>query len=75
MENQSASITGYRPLTGNEIADINSVKMLGEEIERLAVYLEQSDNGYDKRWLAIGATQLQQGLMALTRAVARPTTF
>ena len=26
-------------------------------------------------WLATGATNLQQGLMALTRAVAQPTTF
>nr|WP_298892195.1 hypothetical protein [uncultured Acinetobacter sp.] len=26
-------------------------------------------------WVATGATQLQQGLMALTRAVAQPTTF
>lgn len=28
-----------------------------------------------RRWTAIAKTQLQQGLMALTRAVARPTTF
>lgn len=27
------------------------------------------------RWAAIGRTDLQQGLMALTRAVAQPTTF
>ena len=26
-------------------------------------------------WVATGATNLQQGLMALTRAVAQPTTF
>lgn len=28
-----------------------------------------------ERWAAIGATHLQEGLMALTRAVAQPTTF
>lgn len=27
------------------------------------------------RWLKIGCTDLQQGLMAVTRAVAQPTTF
>lgn len=27
------------------------------------------------RWLAIGRTDLQTGLMALIRAVAKPTTF
>lgn len=29
----------------------------------------------DQRWVSIGATHLQTGLMALTRAVAQPTTF
>ncbi len=27
------------------------------------------------RWMTIGQDHLQQGFMALTRAVARPTTF
>jgi hypothetical protein len=30
---------------------------------------------HDQRWLAIGATQLQQGFMALTRAIAKPEFF
>ena len=29
----------------------------------------------DQRWVSIGATDLQTGLMALTRGVAQPTTF
>ena len=29
----------------------------------------------DARWLAIGRTELQQGLMAWTRAIARPEGF
>ena len=29
----------------------------------------------DQRWVSIGATDLQIGLMALTRGVAQPTTF
>lgn len=29
----------------------------------------------DQRWISIGATHLQEGLMALTRGVAQPTTF
>ena len=28
-----------------------------------------------RRWTAIGKTQLQQGLMGIIRAVARPTSF
>lgn len=29
----------------------------------------------DQRWVDIGATDLQTGLMALTRAISQPTTF
>lgn len=32
-------------------------------------------NTEPNRWSGIAKTQLQQGLMALTRAVAQPTTF
>lgn len=31
--------------------------------------------GADERWLRIAEDHLQQGLMALTRAIARPTFF
>ena len=43
---------------------------LGELVERLRANAE-----LDQRWIAIGATDLQTGLMALTRAVAQPTFF
>ena len=29
----------------------------------------------DKRWVAIARTHLQEGFMALTRAIAKPTSF
>jgi hypothetical protein len=29
----------------------------------------------DQRWISIGATQLQQGFMAVIRGIAQPTTF
>jgi len=35
----------------------------------------QEGNAVNARWLAIGVTHLQQGFMAVTRAVAKPTTF
>ena len=35
-----------------------------------------SEGAYETdRWMTIGTDHLQQGFMALTRAVARPTTF
>lgn len=40
----------------------------GDELDRI-------EGAQPKRWLAIATTDLQTGLMALTRAVAQPTTF
>lgn len=69
-----SEITGYRTLTENEIQSINYVKSIGSDIESLVNQLKMLPD-VDQRWVSIGVTQLQQGLMALTRAVAKPTTF
>lgn len=37
--------------------------------------LDRIEGAQPKRWVAIATTDLQTGLMALTRAVAQPTTF
>lgn len=71
-----AKIAGYRELSENEIAAINRIKALGVEAGELVDSLrDSSPTGPDQRWVSIGATQLQQGFMALTRSVAKPTTF
>lgn len=67
-------IVGYRQLTVEEVALINEVKAAGDKLDELCQRL-QNQPGTDGRWLAIGRTNLQQGLMALTRSVARPTNF
>lgn len=74
MENQHRRIAGYRELTEAEIADMNEVKQKGAELGELVKNLRDNDE-YDQRWLSIGATDFQTGLMALTRAIAKPTTF
>lgn len=43
---------------------------LGELVQKLRCCVE-----LDQRWISIGATDLQTGLMALTRSIAQPTTF
>lgn len=67
-------IKGYRTLSEMDLALINEGKELAIKIgaycDRLAAI-----NTTDKRWVSIGTTQLQQGFMALTRAVARPESF
>ena len=74
MENQHRQIKGYRELSQDEIDAMNAVKLLGVEIGNQISAL-QVDGNIDQRWVAIGKTHLQQGLMALTRAVAKPDFF
>lgn len=75
MENQHRAIKGYRELNESEIAAMNEIKMKGAELEQLILKMEESSLEADKRWISIGKTHLQQGLMALTRAIAKPTFF
>ena len=74
MDNQHRQIKGYRELSQAEIDLMNEVKELGVKAGELVAKLRtQSD--LDQRWVSIGATDLQTGLMALTRGVAQPTSF
>lgn len=84
-------VTGYRKLTQREVDLMNEIKALGDNlrpmIERLrsmqgmtrAVDPERPEMGncpmVDGRWVSIGATDIQTGIMALVRAVAQPTNF
>lgn len=67
-------ITGYRQLTEAEAALMNEIKQHGVQLGQLVQKLREAPN-LDQRWVSIGATDLQTGLMALTRGVAQPTTF
>lgn len=80
-------ITGYRQLTQEEAALMNEGKALAEQcgayIAKLRAYIPAGDepsdhkpgDTLDQRWISIGATQLQQGFMAVIRGIAQPTTF
>jgi hypothetical protein len=67
-------ITGYRQLNEAEAALMNEIKAEGLRLGELVQKLRAEGN-LDQRWISIGATDLQTGLMALTRGVAQPTTF
>ena len=86
MENQHRQIKGYRELSQAEIDLMNEIKAkgaeLGDLVARLRAYPSEpsqtivpGQSSLDQRWVSIGATHLQQGLMALTRSVAQPTFF
>lgn len=74
MDNQHRQIKGYRELSQVEIDLMNEVKAKGAELGELVKKLKANAN-LDQRWVSIGATDLQTGLMALTRSVAQPTFF
>lgn len=74
MENQHRRIKGYRELSQEEIDLMNEIKTKGIELGELVERIRANPDT-DQRWASIGATDLQTGLMALTRSVAKPTFF
>lgn len=74
MDNQHRKIVGYRELTLDEINLMNEVKEKGKELGELVEKL-RSNEELEQRLISIGATDLQTGLMALTRSIAKPEFF
>ena len=85
-ENQHRLIKGYRDLTQEEIDLINKIKAVGNTLEKLIEEVEQTNLLIGKRsdlddiaepdmWTHQAKINLKIGLMALTRAVAKPTSF
>lgn len=74
MENQHRKIKGYRELSQEEIDLMNEIKTIGVALGELVGKLRKNDD-LDQRWVSIGATDMQTGLMALTRSVAKPEFF
>jgi hypothetical protein len=74
MTEITADIKGYRQLSAEEQRLINELKEQGNNLG-VALDAIEAMPGIDKRWLSIGRTHMQQGLMAIVRSVARPTGF
>ena len=74
MDNQHRKIKGYRELNQEEIDTMNEVKAMGIKLSELVEKLENNKD-LDQRWIESGKTDLQKGLMALTRSIARPEFF
>jgi hypothetical protein len=73
VENQHRLIKGYRDLSQPEIDAMNQIKEHAAETERLSDMVRSMDA--DQRWASIAVTHLQQGYMALVRAIAKPESF
>ncbi|MGP5360520.1 Acb2/Tad1 domain-containing protein [Psychrobacter celer] len=74
MKDQHKKIKGYRELSQAEIDMMNKIKAKGAELGELVAELQAAE-GFDQRAIAIGKTELQTGLMWLTRGVAQPESF
>lgn len=70
-QNQGLPVAGYRPQTDDAVAQVNITKQIEECVLRRLDQLAALD-GIDKRWLAIGRTSIEQGFMAVNRAVFQP---
>lgn len=74
MKDQHEKIKGYRDLSQEEIDLMNEGKELAEQCGAFIAKLEATEST-DKRNVALGKTNLQQGFMWAIRGVAQPTTF
>lgn len=85
MDNQHRKIAGYRELSQDEIDLMNEIKEQGKVLSALVDKVNACNTAHSDSVLvadskalrsgAIAATDLQTGLMWLTRAVAKPEFF
>lgn len=64
-------IHGYRPQSEINVDLVNENKMMEEHVLRIIDELHRSRD-VDPRWLAIGRTHIEQGFMAINRAIFKP---
>lgn len=67
-------VSGYVPQSDEAVALVNHFKEVEERLLRDIDVMRDSvpPGRFDGRWLSIAQTQLQQGFMALNRAVFQP---
>ena len=84
MSESNNNVTGVASisfLNSDEMLLIAKVAETGEHLQALFDDIEIRARGadapirIDKMWLALARTRMQEGLMALNRAIARPKTF
>lgn len=64
-------VEGYRPQSRARVDLVNANKVLEEKCLRMLDVLA-TDPAIDKRWLASGRAAIEQGWMAVNRAIFQP---
>lgn len=65
-------VTGYRDLTGGDIAWMNTVKQAELDLGAIFTNVKELVTDVDQRCLSLAKTQFQTGFMWLVRSIARP---
>ena len=71
MSHTGLPVGGYRPQSDEAVSLVNVNKEIEERVLRILDELRDYP-GIDGRWLSIGRTQIEQGFMAVNRAVFQP---
>jgi hypothetical protein len=73
QQHQGLPVAGYKPQSEEKVALVNENKALEEQILRQMDRLVAMPAGtVDPRWFSIGRTAIEQGFMAVNRAVFQP---
>lgn len=64
-------VSGYTTQPQSKVDEVNINKRLEEVVLRRLDDLRASD-AIDQRWLAVGRTHIEQGWMAINRAIFQP---
>jgi hypothetical protein len=70
VKHAGLSVAGYRPQTSEAVGLVNANKVGEEHLLRQLDVLKTKD--VDQRWLSIARTHIEEGFMALNRAIFKP---
>lgn len=66
-------VLGYTKPTQLQLSTVNLNKVLEEDLlSRMDILEQHGELQIDRRWLAVARTHIEQGFMALNRAVMKP---
>lgn len=71
QKHEGLPVSGYRPQGAEAVALVNANKDAEERVLRILDGLAARPD-IDKRWLQIGRTAIENGFMAVNRAVFQP---
>jgi len=71
---QSLLVHGYQAQSDSNVGQVNMNKLMEEDLLRRLDALKGIVQGADgHRWLAIGRTHIEEGFMAINRAIFQPS--